>query len=221
VESIVVGLRAAADGMVTLVSGEGLWMTWNLLLAIVPAVFAIVLFRRGSTRTVAWWVGVAVFVLFLPNAPYVLTDAIHLFDQIRATDSDLQVIGIVIPVYGGFFLAGFGCYVIAVRRVRDYVRHDVRPFERWRLDLRWLAIAAALHASCALGIFLGRVLRLNSWNVVTHPASVLDALRVTLQGFPIAVVVATFVGLVGLTAFANLVVDAGVERGRRLLDGHR
>jgi uncharacterized membrane protein len=216
VESIVVGLRAVAHGMVTLVRGEGLWMTWNLVLAVVPAVFAIVLFRRGSSRNLAWWIGVAVFVLFLPNAPYVLTDAIHLFDQIRATDSDLQVIGIVLPVYGGFFLAGFACYVIALRRVRDYVRHDVEPLGR-RIDLRWLAVAATLHALCALGIFLGRVLRLNSWNVVTHPGSVVDALQVTLRGFPIALVAATFVGLVVLTALTNLVVDAGVERGRRLL----
>ena len=61
------------------------------------------------------------------------------------------------------------------------------------------------------------MLRLNSWNVVTHPGSVVEALQVTLRGFPIALVAATFVGLVVLTAVTNLVVDAGVERGRRLL----
>ena len=182
-----VGLRAVAHGMVTLVRGEGLWMTWNLLLAVVPAVFAIVLFRRGSTRNLAWWIGVAVFVLFLPNAPYVLTDAIHLFDQIRATDSDLQVIAIVLPVYGGFFLAGFACYVIALRRVRDYVRHDVEPLGG-RIDLRWLAVAAALHALCALGIFLGRGAaaellerrhpsRLRRRGLAGHPAGVPDRPR--------------------------------------------
>ncbi len=217
VEHVLVGLESLVQGTATLLGGDGPWMVWNLLLAVVPAVFAIVLFRRGTRRDPIWWIGVAVFVLFLPNAPYVLTDSLHLFEQIRMTDSDLQVLGIVLPVYGTFFAIGFGCYVLALRRVRDYVRHDVPPFERWRLDLRWLAVAAALHALCALGIFLGRVLRLNSWNVVTHPASVLDALRATADGFPLAIVAATFVGLVVLTAVANLLVDASAERGRRLV----
>jgi uncharacterized membrane protein len=223
VEHVLLGLESLVRGTTTLLGGDGPWMVWNLLLAMVPAVFAIVLFRPGTRREPLWWGGVAVFVLFLPNAPYVLTDALHLFEQIRITDSDLQVLGIVLPVYGTFFAIGFGCYVLALRRVRDYVRHErarhaADPERSATIDGTWLLVAASLHALCALGIFLGRVLRLNSWNVVTHPGSVVDAVRATLQGFPLTIVSATFVMLVVLTATSNLIVDAGIVRARRLVD---
>src|SRR5262245_2969471 len=58
------------------------WMGWNTLLAWVPVVLAWGLFRGGADRSVSrsplWWAGLVLFVLFLPNAPYVVTDLFHL-----------------------------------------------------------------------------------------------------------------------------------------------
>lgn len=53
---------------------NGIWMAWNLFLAAVPAVLAVALFARSPVlsdrkRSVTWWAGVGLFVLFLPNAP--------------------------------------------------------------------------------------------------------------------------------------------------------
>src|SRR4051812_24343730 len=59
---------------------HGRWMVWNLALAAVPVFLAMALFRPGRRHGVGWWLGTALFVLFLPNAPYVLTDVVHLFD---------------------------------------------------------------------------------------------------------------------------------------------
>src|SRR6478736_5332776 len=50
------------------------WMSWNLLLAAIPMLLAVLLFHRPRRHSVLWWGGVAAFVLFLPNAPYVVTD---------------------------------------------------------------------------------------------------------------------------------------------------
>ena len=47
-------------------------------LAAVPAILAVPLFWGTHRRTPFWWLGVVVFALFLPNAPYVVTDIIHL-----------------------------------------------------------------------------------------------------------------------------------------------
>ncbi len=56
------------------------FMVWNLYLAAIPAVVALLLFRRPASRSVAWFAGFGVWLLFLPNAPYVLTDVVHLHE---------------------------------------------------------------------------------------------------------------------------------------------
>ncbi|MSO78995.1 MAG: DUF1361 domain-containing protein [Acidimicrobiia bacterium] len=59
--------------------GNGPWMVWNSLLACIPLAFAVFLFTGPrTTRRPPWWVGLAIFVAFLPNGPYVITDLIHL-----------------------------------------------------------------------------------------------------------------------------------------------
>jgi uncharacterized membrane protein len=62
----------------SVLAGHLPWMGWNLLLAAIPVLLAWVLFRPARRRAALWWLGLAVFVAFLPNAAYVLTDAVHL-----------------------------------------------------------------------------------------------------------------------------------------------
>ena len=62
------------------------WMAWNLTLALVAVALAVWLFRVERPRTVGWWVGFGAFALFLPNAPYVLTDLIHLRWSVEAIE---------------------------------------------------------------------------------------------------------------------------------------
>src|SRR4029077_10976112 len=63
---------------------HGDWMGVNPVLALVPLGLAALLFRRSMNRSPLWWLGVVAFVAFLPNAPYVLTDVIHLQGALRA-----------------------------------------------------------------------------------------------------------------------------------------
>ena len=49
------------------------WMVWNLILASVPLALAVPVFRHRGPRRVGWWLGLGLLVLFLPNAPYVVT----------------------------------------------------------------------------------------------------------------------------------------------------
>src|SRR4029078_8736761 len=85
------------------------WMTVNLLLAALPFILALVLFVPGRPRTVAWWLGLGTFVVFLPNAPYVLTDVIHLSGQIRRTGSTLHA-GLLVVEYATFMAVGLALY---------------------------------------------------------------------------------------------------------------
>src|SRR6476646_7157660 len=138
------------------------WMAWNLLLAIIPAVLAIVLFRRERPRTAAWWVGVGAFLLLLPNAPYLLTDLIHVRGDVAQAELDRTVVFAVLPTYLAFVIAGFGCYVVALREVARVLLRCGRA--------AWVgASEVLLHAACAFGVLLGRIPRLNSWYVLTRP----------------------------------------------------
>ncbi len=68
------------------------WMVWNTMLALVPLALSFTLFSPGRRcRSMGWWFGFAVFVAALPNAPYVLTDVIHLVDDARLIGARVAV----------------------------------------------------------------------------------------------------------------------------------
>ena len=88
------------------VASTGGWETWttvtgnvtpptgtqNLFLAFVPVALAPFVFRHRGERTPLWWTGLALFVLFLPNAPYVITDLVHLDGDVRSAANDTAVL---------------------------------------------------------------------------------------------------------------------------------
>ncbi|MBX3284228.1 MAG: DUF1361 domain-containing protein [Acidimicrobiales bacterium] len=149
------------------------WMTWNLLLAFVPAVLAVLLFAPPHRRRLGWWLGVAAFVVTLPNAPYVVTDLVHLRHSVTIASSDGVVLGVVLPLYAGFVLAGFLAYLLCTELVLREVR-TVRPHAR-----RWV-VEGVLHVTSTVGILIGRIARLNSWDTVTDPANTLEQTFQTL-----------------------------------------
>jgi uncharacterized membrane protein len=165
-------------------------MAWNLTLALIPWLLAVVLFPRGRRPGIGWLVGVVVCVLMLPNAAYVLTDIVHLPMMMRREPSDAVVVAGVLPMFGALFLIGFLAYADAIRRMA-----------RWAVERGWLRRAWPLeigvHALSAAGIYLGRIKRFNSWDLALHPRIVMGS---TLASFtrplPVAGMVVTFAVLV-------------------------
>lgn len=180
-------LARTLGGLTEVVARNHLWMTWNLILAFLPAVLAGLVLRRPGPRTAWWWIGAGLMVLFLPNAPYVVTDLVHLRTDVVRADSDVAVITGVLPVYAAFIVAGFGAYAFVLSEVGRHLR--TVGLGRWRP-----AAEVALHGACAVGVVLGRVARLNSWEPVTQPHGTLERIVVTLswRWAPVAVA-ATFV----------------------------
>jgi uncharacterized membrane protein len=181
------GVTLALEDLVEVVARNHLWMAWNLILAAIPALLAPVVFGHRGPRTAGWWIGAGVVLLFLPNAPYVVTDLVHLRGDVLAADSDLAVVAGVLPVYAGFILAGFVAYAIALSEAGRYL--DAAGLGRWRARAE-----VVVHLVCAVGVVLGRVARLNSWEPVTEPAGTFERVVLTLswRWAPVAVV-ATFV----------------------------
>lgn len=149
----------------------GAWMAWNLGLAALPLLLARSLFAPARRPSPRWWLGAVVFVALLPNAPYVLTDIVHFDDAVRASESDLWVAFAIVPAYTALLAGGFACYVASVVRLERWLRA-----QGWTLP-QLLGADITVHALCAVGIFLGRVFRFNSWDLLARPHDIASVVQ--------------------------------------------
>jgi len=166
------------------------WMAWNLFLAFIPLALSVWLFRRTSqSRSILWWMGFLVFIAFLPNAPYLLTDIIHLIHAIRTNYSVWIITLVLIPQHLLAILAGFEAYIVSLINLGYYLhRQGARKFIIWA--------ELMTHALSAVGIYLGRFKRFNSWDLVTQPNDLLETVIDDLTSKrPVLVIAITFVVL--------------------------
>lgn len=164
------------------------WIIWNLFLAFIPLALSFWLFRRKTnSRSFLWWIGLIVFIAFLPNAPYLLTDIIHLIRATRTVSSIWIIILIFIPLHLFAILSGFEAYVVSLINQGHYLkRQGAGKFVVWA--------ELITHALSAIGVYLGRFRRFNSWDLVTEPDNVIHTAANDLTAkLPLAVIVITFV----------------------------
>ena len=133
------------------------FLLWNLFLALIPFGLSTMLgLSAGRLKArVLLPVGV-VWLLFFPNAPYILTDLFHLERRVSVPYwYDLALI--LSCAWNGLMLA----YASLI---------DMQALVARRLGVSagWAFATVALLLS-SFGIYLGRYLRFNSWDVVTNP----------------------------------------------------
>jgi uncharacterized membrane protein len=142
--------------------------------------------KYKNSRPLAWWIGLFLFILILPNAPYILTDIIHFYDAVRDIDSVWEITLVIVPIYIIFMGIGWFAYLFSLINVGRYLKQQ-------QLD-RYINITEiSIHLLCAIGIYIGRFIRFNTWSIVTHPKQFLEVLPGELMGkFPLAVILVTF-----------------------------
>ncbi|PSF36603.1 DUF1361 domain-containing protein [Aphanothece hegewaldii CCALA 016] len=161
------------------------FMAWNLFLAFIPLVLSIFLFRFSQKRSLFWWFIFLTFLAFLPNAPYVLTDVIHLIDLIRFGFSVWIITLVLIPQYTFFILAGFIAYVLSVINLGFYLENQ--GYRKYVLSSELI-----IHLLSGIGIYLGRFQRFNSWDFVTRPIYLLKiSIEQLTDKEPILVIIIT------------------------------
>jgi uncharacterized membrane protein len=134
-----------------------IFLVWNLFLAALPLLFSSIALKcaqHGSR-----WIAIAFllpWLLFLPNAPYILTDLLHLKQRLPVPMwYDLLLLL-------SFSLNGLFLGYLSLRQVEELMR---------KFASRTI-VAIAMFISlflAAYGIYLGRFLRLNSWDVWAEP----------------------------------------------------
>lgn len=140
-----------------------LWfLAWNLFLAWIPLIFAWLLYRRTPKGLYWSWKNFALFmvwILFLPNAFYLVTDFVHLNRY-----SDIGVVYDIV-LLATYTLAGFVLGYTSLFMVH------VRATQRFGKQANILVVVTLL--LCGFAIYLGRYLRWNSWDIITNPLGLL------------------------------------------------
>ena len=144
-------------------TGRYAFLIWNLLLAWIP--FVISYFTYTLTVHRKWLyvvIPVAAFLwlIFFPNAPYILTD----FQHLAYPASDLPVWYDVMMLLW-FAFTGLLLGMVSLFLMQEIVR---REFGRW---VGWAFVAAVTGLSSA-GVYMGRFLRWNSWDILRDPSGI-------------------------------------------------
>ena len=186
------------------------YLIWNLFLAWIPfalAVFVYDRWRRRGGGILMLTLG-ALWLLFFPNAPYIATDFVHLRHDPLA------------PFwYDAVTIAAFAWMGVLLGFASLYLMQTV--VRQWRGPVvGWIFAVVAIGLG-SLGIYLGRFLRLNSWDALEHPSVIpriahavardpfayQEAIAVTLL-FTVALTLAYFL----LYSFAALQLELDGER---------
>ena len=182
------------------------FLAWNLFLAWIPLVCALIAHLRAR-RSADWVVGVllVVWLLFFPNAPYVLTDFIHL-----GTDRSSAPLW-----YDALMLSSFAWTALLLGFTSAYfVQAIVRRSlgEAWS----WLVLVVAF-ALASFGVYLGRFVRFNSWDALVRPVRVLHVIgRQVENPLEHPRLVGTLLVLTTFLLVGYLVVYSFAELHRRL-----
>lgn len=153
--------------------GNVLWMSWNAMLALLPFLLSFILFKKTRKINVFWLVGFLIYFAFLPNAPYILTDVVHLYTASLEVASN-KLLFFTTQQYVLFLV--IGCYLFG----ESYARFE--HFIALRAKrLPFLTIRFGIFLILSLGVYLGRFLRLNSWDIVLNPLLVIESLKQLLH----------------------------------------
>jgi uncharacterized membrane protein len=171
------------------------YLEWNLLLAWIPLVLGYLLWwcaRLGCPRVVLV-LAAAMWLVFLPNAPYLLTDLVHAGTANGGT-SALDVLTLA-----AFAATGLVLFFASVTAASEGVRLTAGN----RLARTVIPVSAVL---ASIGMYLGRVLRWNSWDLLVRPMGRVEATLLFLRSPTDLLHAATFILVAAIILLACVAV---------------
>ena len=132
------------------------FLVWNLFLAIIPFALTTGLVSREKTNKLSLFFFFSIWLLFLPNAPYIVTDLLHL------TRTDQNFLWLDILMIMSFAFNGLILFFLSLSDMEKLLKRYLKPKT---LTLVMLSVFGL----SAFGIYLGRFLRYNSWEIINNP----------------------------------------------------
>ncbi len=144
----------------------------NLFLAAVPLFWShIFQWAIMNNRPIATITSFLLWLLFLPNAPYMVTDLIHLAPRAHVPIWFLLAMFMTCASTGVFL--GYQ----SLLTVQHVIEHRFNKTAGWSVAVSSLML-------CGYGIYLGRILRLNSWDAFVNPNYSIGVIAANLNTFP-------------------------------------
>lgn len=135
-----------------------LFLIWNLFLAIVPYLLSSSIYNKffNANKKIQNTISLFAWLLFIPNTFYILTDFTHLhFKSIFQFGLDMLIIS-------SFSFVGFYAGLLSLNQIHrlTLAKYGHKTGNLFILSISFLS---------AFGIYLGRVLRFNSWDIISKP----------------------------------------------------
>lgn len=134
-----------------------LFLIWNLFLAYIPY-FVSSEIKNIVPGTFTFYSVLLIWLLFLPNSFYLITDFVHLH---HVTKFQFLFDAVLLS---SFTVAGFYSGILSLFNIHFLLQM------KYSLQKSWILIGIIAYLS-AFGIYLGRILRFNSWDILRHPFS--------------------------------------------------
>lgn len=142
---------------------EFVYLIWNLFLAWIPLGIGLWLTKILKHKLWSSWKALLVtllWVVFLPNSFYMISDFIHVQEMPRV-DLLYDVVMFTSFILNGVILGFLSLYMI---------HHELLKRVKWQTAAR---IVVGILALCSFAIYLGRDLRWNSWDMLVNPGGIL------------------------------------------------
>lgn len=171
----------------------GFGLAWNLFLAWIPLGFALIARRVNSQKyKIQTGALMALWLLFFPNSTYIITDLMHL----EHLDKHLlwyDSVGIFVTALTGLLLGLYSLLVV----------HEV--LDRFvSAKISWVIISFCVGLS-GFGVYLGRFIRFNSWDLFTQPIYLLRSIKNQLTN-PFALKTTAIFAIVTLVLYVAFII---------------
>ncbi|WP_299679224.1 DUF1361 domain-containing protein [uncultured Dokdonia sp.] len=178
-----------------------LFLVWNLFLAFIP--YGITYLLRSQKSGNNTWIlipSIGIWLLFLPNTPYLITDLQHL----KYASQEMVWYDTLLL----FSFAAYGLFIMTL------TIQDMQKVLSKKIASKWFPfLLISIFIGCGFGIYLGRFLRWNSWDILQNPMALLEDIIMRIRHpFTYAqtwIVTFGYAGITGLfyhaISFSNLV----------------
>ncbi|WP_281847713.1 DUF1361 domain-containing protein [Olleya namhaensis] len=140
-----------------------LFLVWNLFLAGIPYAITSYLKTLKPINTLSLLIIGSVWLVFLPNAPYIITDLFHLrYSSAHLVWLDTLII-VVFAITGLIFF--YKSVLTMESIIKTYVEKRVVAF-----------MLPVLFILVGFGVYLGRFLRFNSWEIINKPWTIITTI---------------------------------------------
>ena len=137
------------------------FLVWNLFLAVIPFAITTALSSTKHMNKFALFFFFGIWLLFLPNAPYIVTDLMHL------TRIDQNYLWLDILVIMSFAFNGLILFFLSLSDMETLLKSYLKP-------KILTALMLSIFGLTAFGIYLGRFLRYNSWEIINNPLALFE-----------------------------------------------